>query len=53
MDIDKILQAENIIISLGRELNKKEVLSSDDNKNMKNLEKILNNLLVIQKRLNK
>lgn len=53
MDIKKLLEVEEITISLGRELNKKAVMFKDDIANMKNLTKILENILVIQGRVAK
>ena len=51
MKLEKLEEAENIVIDLGRELNQKAVMFKDDIANMKNLHKILENILVIEKRL--
>ena len=53
MNLKKIEEVEKIIINLGRELNQKAVMFKDDIANMKNLHKILENILVIEKRLKK
>lgn len=48
---EKILKAEALLLEVGREIMTKPVMLKDDHQNVKNIEKCLENLLVIQKRL--